>query len=77
MNPEDIEIQVPEAEVITFDPPIEVNPEIIAGGLVVTSAQVVPQDDASQVVAIIYGDGRVIGVPFDTDPETSLRNALS
>lgn len=76
MNTEET-TQVPEAEVITFDPPIEVNPEIIAGSLVVTSAQVVPQDDASQVVAAIYGDGRVIGVPFDADLETSIRKALS
>lgn len=64
-------------EVVTFDPAIEVNPEIIAGGLVVTSAQVVPQDDASQVVASIYGDGRVIGTPFVDSAENSIRVALS
>lgn len=76
MNTEEI-TQAPDAEVITFDPPIDVNSEIIAGGLVVTSAQIIPQDDASQIVAMIFGDGRVIGVPFDADPETSIRNALS
>ena len=64
-------------ETITFDPPIQVNPNVIAGGMVVSTADIIPQDDPTQVVAAIYGDGRVIGVPFDTDPENSIRKALS
>ena len=64
-------------ETITFDPPIQVNPNIIASDMVVNTADVVPQDDLTQVVAIIYGDARCIGVPFVTDAETSLRQALS
>jgi len=71
------EIATPPVETITFDPPIQVNPNIIAGDMVVTTADVVPQDDPTQVVAIIYGDARCIGVPFVTDAETSLRQALS
>jgi len=71
------EIATPPVETITFDPPILVNPNIIAGDMVVTTADVVPQDDPTQVVAIIYGDARCIGVPFVTDAETSLRQALS
>lgn len=64
-------------ETITFDPPIQVNPNMIAGDMIVTTADIVPQDDPTQVVTAIYGDGRVIGVPFDTDMETSIRKALS
>ena len=71
------EIATPPVETITFDPPIRVNPNIIAGDMVVNTADVIPQDDPTQVVAAIYGDGRVIGVPFVTDAETSLRQALS
>jgi hypothetical protein len=70
-------IESPVVNTITFDPPIEVNPDIIAGGMVVTTADVISQDDPTQVVAAIYGDGRVIGVPFVTDDETSIREALS
>lgn len=64
-------------ETITFDPPIQVNPDIIAGDMVVTTADVIPQDDPTQVVASIYGDGRVIGVPFVESNEESIRVALS
>lgn len=65
------------SETITFDPPIDVNEDIIAGHMVVLTADVIQQDDPNQVVAAIYGDGRVIGVPFQNDNETSLRAALS
>ena len=71
------EIQPVANEVITFDPPINVNPNVIAGGMVVSTAEVIPQDDPSQVVASIYGDGRVIGVPFIDSNENSIRVALS
>ena len=64
-------------ETITFDPPIQVNPDIIAGGMIVITADIVPQDDPTQVVASIYGDGRVIGVPFIDSNENSIRVALS
>ena len=64
-------------ETITFDPPIQVNPDIIVGDMVVTTADVIPQDDPTQVVASIYGDGRVIGVPFVESNENSIRIALS
>lgn len=64
-------------ETITFDPPIQVNPDIIAGDMVVTTAEVIPQDDPTQVVASIYEDGRVIGVPFIDSNENSIRVALS
>jgi hypothetical protein len=71
------EIQPVANEVITFDPPINVNPNVIAGDMVVSSAEVIPQDDPAQVVASIYGDGRVIGVPFIDSNENSIRVALS
>jgi hypothetical protein len=64
-------------ETITFDPPINVNPNVIAGDMVVSTAEVIPQDDPSQVVASIYGDSRVIGVPFVDSNENSIRVALS
>jgi hypothetical protein len=64
-------------ETITFDPSIQVNPNVIAGDMVVSSAEVIPQDDPTQVVAAIYGDGRVIGVPFIDSNENSIRLALS
>jgi hypothetical protein len=75
MNENDI--QPVANEVITFDPPINVNPNVIAGDMVVSSAEVIPQDDPAQVVASIYGDGRVIGVPFIDSNENSIRVALS
>jgi hypothetical protein len=75
MNENDI--QPVANEVITFDPPINVNPNVIAGDMVVSTAEVIPQDDPSQVVASIYGDGRVIGVPFIDSNENSIRVALS
>jgi hypothetical protein len=71
------EIQPVANEVITFDPPINVNPNVIAGDMVVSTAEVIPQDDPAQVVASIYGDGRVIGVPFIDSNENSIRVALS
>jgi hypothetical protein len=71
------EIQPVANEVITFDPPINVNPNVIAGDMVVSTAEVIPQDDPAQVVAAIYGDGRVIGVPFIDSNENSIRVALS
>ncbi len=71
------EIHLVANEVITFDPPINVNPNVIAGGMVVSTAEVIPQDDPTQVVAAIYGDGRVIGVPFIDSNENSIRVALS
>lgn len=64
-------------ETITFNPSIEVNENVIAGNMVVLTADIIQQDDQTQVVAAIYGDGRVIGVPFQNDNETSLRSALS
>jgi len=73
----EIEIKIEPVETITFDPPIEVNPNVIAGGMVVSTADVIPQDDPAQVVASIYGDGRVIGVPFVDSNENSIRVALS
>jgi hypothetical protein len=75
MNENDI--QPVANEVITFDPPINVNPNVIAGDMVVSTAEVIPQDDPAQVVASIYGDGRVIGVPFIDSNENSIRVALS
>lgn len=69
-------IESPVVNTIAFNPPIEVNPNIIAGGMVVNTADVVPQDDPTQVVANIYGDGRVIGVPFVDSDENSIRIAL-
>ena len=71
------EIQLVAYEVIKFDPPINVNPNVIAGDMVVSTAEVIPQDDPAQVVASIYGDGRVIGVPFIDSNENSIRVALS
>jgi hypothetical protein len=71
------EIQPVANEVITFDPPINVNPNVIAGDMVVSTAEVIPQDDPAQVVASICGDGRVIGVPFIDSNENSIRVALS
>ena len=62
---------------ITFDPPIAVNPNVISGDMVVTTAEVIPQDDPTQVIASIFGDGRVISVPFITDASTSIASALS
>lgn len=64
-------------ETITFDPSIQVNPNVIAGDMVVSTAEVIPQDDPAQVVASIYGDSRVIGVPFIDSNENSIRLALS
>jgi hypothetical protein len=64
-------------ETITFDPPIQVNPNVIAGDMVVSSADIILQDDPTQVVAAIYGDSRVIGVPFIDSNENSIRAALS
>lgn len=64
-------------ETITFDPPIQVNPNVIAGGMVVSTADIIPQDDPTQVVAAIYGDGRVIGAPFVESNENSIRVGLS
>jgi hypothetical protein len=71
------EIQPIANEVITFDPPINVNPNVIVGDMVVSTAEVIPQDDPAQVVASIYGDGRVIGVPFIDSNENSIKVALS
>jgi len=62
---------------ITFDPPIAVNPNVIPGDMVVMTAEIIPQDDSTQVIASIFGDGRVIGVPFINDPKNSLIVALS
>jgi len=70
-------IETAPVETITIEPPIEVNPNVIAGDMVVSTADVIPQDDPTQVVASIYGDGRVIGVPFIDSNENSLRVALS
>lgn len=70
------DITDPQPVVITFNPPIQVNPNVIAGDMVVSAADIIQQDDPSQVVAAIYGDGRVIGVPFIEDDETSIRMAL-
>jgi hypothetical protein len=70
-------IETAPVETITFEPPIQVNPNVIAGDMVVSTADVIPQDDPNQVVAAIYGDGRVIGVPFVDSNENSLRVALS
>lgn len=70
-------IETAPIETITFEPPIQVNPNVIAGDMVVSTADVIPQDDPTQVVASIYGDGRVIGVPFIDSNENSLRVALS
>lgn len=71
----------PLINVIEFNPPIQVNPLIIPGNAVVISAVVEPQPDPTQVVASISGTGfsspMVIGVPFVTDDETSLRTYLS
>jgi len=64
-------------ETITFDPPIQVNPNVIANGMIVRTAEVIPQDDKDYVVTAIYGDGRVIGVPFIDSNENSIRVALS
>lgn len=64
-------------ETITFDPPIQVNPNVIAGDMVVSTADIILQDDPTQVVAAIYGDSRVIGVPFVDSNENSIRVALS
>jgi len=69
-------IETAPVETITFEPPIQVNPNVIAGDMVVSTADVIPQDDPTQVVAI-YGDGRVIGVPFVDSNENSIRVALS
>jgi len=70
------EIATPPVETIAFDPPIRVNPDVIAGEMIVTAAYVIPQDDPTQVVAAICGDGRVIGVPSNVNAEQSLRSAL-
>lgn len=64
-------------ETITFDPPIQVNPNMIAGDMIVSTADVIQQDDKNYVVTAIYGDGRVIGVPFVDSNENSIRVALS
>lgn len=77
MDDTQLDPAAPQPEIITFTPAIQVNPDIIAGDMVVTTADVIPQDNPTQVVASIYGDGRVIGVPFDTDLETSIRKALA
>jgi hypothetical protein len=73
----EIEIITAPVETITFKPPIKVNPNVIVGDMVVSAAEVIPQDDPSQVVASIYGDGRVVGVPFIDSNENSIRVALS
>jgi hypothetical protein len=70
-------IETAPVETITFEPPIQVNPNVIAGDMVASTADVIPQDDPTQVVASIYGDGRVIGVPFIDSNENSIRVALS
>jgi len=70
-------IETAPVETITFEPPIQVNPNVIAGDMVVSTADIIPQDDPTQVVASIYGDGRVIGVPFVDSNENSIRVALS
>ena len=70
-------IETAPVEIITFDPPIEVNPDIIAGGMTVSTADVIQQDDKNYVVTAIYGDGRVIAVPFIDSNENSIRVALS
>jgi len=70
-------IETAPVETITFKPPIQVNPNVIAGDMVVSTADIIPQDDPTQVVASIYGDGRVIGVPFIDSNENSIRVALS
>jgi len=62
---------------ITFDPPIAVNTNIISGDMVMTTAEVIPQDDITQVIASIFGDGRIIGVPFIDNQKNSLIVALS
>ena len=64
-------------ETITFDPPIQANPNVIAGDMVVSTADIILQDDPTQVVAAIYGDSRVIGMPFIDSNENSIRAALS
>lgn len=61
---------------IQFAPPIQVSESVIMGGMVVSSAEVIHQDDTNQLVARIYGDGRVIGVAFNVNAEQSLRSAL-
>lgn len=71
------EPEVNETNLITFEPPIDVNPDVIPGGMVVVTADIHPQDDPTQVVAMIFGDGRVIGVPFVESNENSIRVALS
>lgn len=63
-------------ETVTFAPPIQVSESVVQGGMVVTTADIIEQPDPTQIVAAIYGDGRVVGVPFVNDPETSLRAAL-
>ena len=63
-------------ETITLDPPIQVSESVVQGGMVVDTADIIEQPDPTQLVAAIYGDGRVIGVPSINDPETSLRSAL-
>lgn len=73
----EIEIETTPLETITFEPPIQVNSNVIVGDMVVSTAEVIPQDNLTQVVAAIYGDGRVIGVPFVDSNENSLRVALS
>ena len=70
-------IKTEPVETITFDPPVEVNPDIIAGGMIVSTADVIQQDDKNYVVTAIYGDGRVIAVPFVDSNENSIRVALS
>jgi hypothetical protein len=71
----------PLINVIEFNPPIQVNPLIISGNAVVDSAVIQSQPDPTQVIASISGTGfavpLVIGVPFVTDDETSLRTYLS
>ena len=64
-------------ETITFDPSIQVNPNMIAGDMIVSTADVIPQDDKNYVVTAIYGDGRVIAVPFIDSNKNSIRVALS
>lgn len=63
-------------ETITLDPPIQVSESVIQGGMIVNTADIIEQPDPTQLVAAIYGDGRVIGVPFVNDAEISLRTAL-
>lgn len=60
---------------LVFDPPILVREDVIAGGITVSSAEIIEQTDTSLVVRI-NGDGRVIGIPFAVDAAASVRAAI-